>query len=848
MKKKLLSIAMALLLAAAPLSVIASADGDAAAEEQGVKGTIKFNMGEWNHSDKVCFYVWAKNAAGETRHFLKGGWQDGDNWGSKKIVGTPVEGEDGIVESYEIEFFDGWDYFVIFNDKDTNEQTYDCIFNANAIGQTAFMTGNLIENPVDSEKKCIEADFNNVDGCGAYLQITSTGNIVGHAKGVNDNGAAKIAQFIYDKVGEVDKSGEECCTKEKVAQALAAFGTTAAEVKKEFQKFADKEDFAEKAAKAALLFGQTEDNPPVQTPDVPDTDTNSDVPDTDTNSDVPDTDTSTEPESVKGTFFFDMGDWDHSHKLCFYVWAKNAAGETRHFYNGGWQDGDNWASKKIVGTPVDGQDGIVESYEIEFADGWDYFVIFNDKDSGDQTYDCVLTKDAIGKTARMTGKLIENPVDSEKKCIEADFEGVDSCGPYLQITSTGNIVGNAKASLDNGANKVATYVFKQIGMTDKSGEQCVTVEKVMAAIQAFGTTPDEVIAEAPKFANEEGFAEKVEAVKKLFGVCDDNPPVQTPDEPVQTPDEPVQTPDVPAPQSVKGTFFFDMGDWDHSHKVCFYIWAQNAAGETRHFYNGGWQDGDNWGSKKIVGTPVEGQDGIVESYEVEFVDGWVYFVIFSDKDGGGQTYDCVITKDAIGKTARMTGEILENPVDSEQTCVDADFEGVDSCGPHLVITSTGNIVGKTLTAFDNGPKLVAAYVFKLIGVQDKSGVDCVTVEKVKNAMDAFKTNPDEVWAEFETFADQEGYAEKKDPSHDVIFGEAKPAQQLGDVDGDGRVTAKDAMLIQRYTINLTTLTDEQLAAADVDGDGKVTGKDALIIMRATVNLVKIPPERSGFAA
>lgn len=43
---------------------------------------------------------------------------------------------------------------------------------------------------------------------------------------------------------------------------------------------------------------------------------------------------------------------------------------------------------------------------------------------------------------------------------------------------------------------------------------------------------------------------------------------------------------------------------------------------------------------------------------------------------------------------------------------------------------------------------------------------------------------------------------------------------LGDVDGDGRITAKDARLALRASANLVKLTAEQKKRADIDGDGK----------------------------
>ncbi len=57
---------------------------------------------------------------------------------------------------------------------------------------------------------------------------------------------------------------------------------------------------------------------------------------------------------------------------------------------------------------------------------------------------------------------------------------------------------------------------------------------------------------------------------------------------------------------------------------------------------------------------------------------------------------------------------------------------------------------------------------------------------------------------------------------------------LGDVNRDGKVTAKDSLLIQRFTVNLADLNDAQKKLADVDGNGKVTNADALYILRYTV--------------
>lgn len=60
----------------------------------------------------------------------------------------------------------------------------------------------------------------------------------------------------------------------------------------------------------------------------------------------------------------------------------------------------------------------------------------------------------------------------------------------------------------------------------------------------------------------------------------------------------------------------------------------------------------------------------------------------------------------------------------------------------------------------------------------------------------------------------------------------------GDVNGDGRVNAVDAMLVLRAAAGLITLTDAQSAAADVNNDGGVDSTDARLILGYSIG--KIP--------
>ena len=59
---------------------------------------------------------------------------------------------------------------------------------------------------------------------------------------------------------------------------------------------------------------------------------------------------------------------------------------------------------------------------------------------------------------------------------------------------------------------------------------------------------------------------------------------------------------------------------------------------------------------------------------------------------------------------------------------------------------------------------------------------------------------------------------------------------LGDVDGDGKVTAADARRILRRAAKLVVFTNEENVRADVDKDGKITAKDARKVLRVSARL------------
>ncbi len=70
-----------------------------------------------------------------------------------------------------------------------------------------------------------------------------------------------------------------------------------------------------------------------------------------------------------------------------------------------------------------------------------------------------------------------------------------------------------------------------------------------------------------------------------------------------------------------------------------------------------------------------------------------------------------------------------------------------------------------------------------------------------------------------------------------------PQVTYGDVDGNGKVEATDALEVLKNVVGKVKFTDEQLLAADVNGDKKADAADALMILQKVVGKIdKFPVE------
>ncbi|WP_313073911.1 dockerin type I domain-containing protein [Lacrimispora sp.] len=58
----------------------------------------------------------------------------------------------------------------------------------------------------------------------------------------------------------------------------------------------------------------------------------------------------------------------------------------------------------------------------------------------------------------------------------------------------------------------------------------------------------------------------------------------------------------------------------------------------------------------------------------------------------------------------------------------------------------------------------------------------------------------------------------------------------GDIDGDGKISSKDVLKVQRYILGLEKLSEKEKKAADLNGDGKVDSKDLLLLKKKVLGL------------
>lgn len=203
--KLLKGITASALALTVPMSMLAMgglAVSAASTDENVGEGTkIYFDIDStgWENYTTIYCHIWRADGTGE--------WT---NWQTRKEICTK---EDNGLYSYDVaktgnadEIVQSGDhnYYCVIFSADTGMQTYNTIMNGNCLGDTCYVTGNLLENPADSWKKCTEAAWKNHPECGPVKAITSTSRVIGSTlpDGVTDADllAEYLCVYFYEEV------------------------------------------------------------------------------------------------------------------------------------------------------------------------------------------------------------------------------------------------------------------------------------------------------------------------------------------------------------------------------------------------------------------------------------------------------------------------------------------------------------------------------------------------------------------------------------------------------------------------------------------------------------------------
>ncbi len=171
---------------------------------------------------------------------------------------------------------------------------------------------------------------------------------------------------------------------------------------------------------------------------------------------------------------------------------------------------------------------------------------------------------------------------------------------------------------------------------------------------------------------------------------------------------------------IRGTVYFDangpLAGAQRNTYYC-YMWGSDGSGNF-----------GEWNTKELKMTKVSGEDNLF-SYDVpktnkngDTVN--ADLVIFSAL-GKGQTYDTTFSESCFGDTAYVTDEVLENPVDSAQTCLACAWKNNPQEGSHISITSTGKVQGVGILSTETAESITDAFIaqYKAGMEEGKTGYD-----------------------------------------------------------------------------------------------------------------------------
>lgn len=136
---------------------------------------------------------------------------------------------------------------------------------------------------------------------------------------------------------------------------------------------------------------------------------------------------------------------------------------------------------------------------------------------------------------------------------------------------------------------------------------------------------------------------------------------------------------------------------------------------------------------------------------------------------------------------------------------------------------------------DNGGQVLIAYAKGSDVSVAADGVVFTLKFNVKSGVTEDQLNATDIVA-YVSMTDEDG-TEVAESVEAVADGVTIQAYLLGDVNDDGNINARDALLTARLASKIINEDDLNAAAADVNGDGTVNARDALLIARFAAKII-----------
>ena len=554
---------------------------------------------------------------------------------------------------------------------------------------------------------------------------------------------------------------------------------------------------------------------------------------------------------TSGTIKFDPGDWDVSAKrTCFYIWDDTGA-QTMYATKNGWTESNPWGSKKTCGTET--EDGLIESFEFTIPEGHDVYLIVFNSESGVQTYDCLLTEDAFGDTAKRTGTTSPS-YDGAHQIEEIKFEKSGLTTP-LMILPDGRIVGES-VSKNNSKEKIAAeHVARNIG---SSSERTLTPEGAAEIFEQLGVKADDVWAEYCKLDQNKYWNYNERAAKAMI-----RPTGYTPESGevligfdwyigynYENNRADADFVDLENPGELSDICPADITENVIKERTC------ETSGVTEYTATA-FREGEKYTSVKKVTTIRTGHKYRLTGWEwsEDYTQAWATFTCDTDPSHT--------------KTIEARTSVYEEDPDTNSMTIEASCYAGSSYGgsrleyydpdydKNCPFSDEENVYFASLADVDEWGYSYRYEFYETITVN----ADGQIVEKIDDPQIVAKEDDKKPEPETDTDAeikpvptpdtDSETKPEptpdtdsetKPEPTPDTDS-ETKPEPDdtdkgiWGDMDGDGVITSGDALIILRASLLYSTLTPEQEALADVNSDDVVDALDAMYVLRASVGFV-----------